>query len=135
MSLEFGISYKLENVPITWHLTLDNLQKWEIAISNPSNEIFDIDGNTTKEDITFFDNAFRHLSIGAELFAESAFILRLGYNFRRAAELRILELRNFSGLSFGIGMQLRRLRFQISHARYNVAGNRTFLGLTLEPRR
>jgi hypothetical protein len=27
------------------------------------------------------------------------------------------------------------LRFQISHARYNVAGNRTFLGLTLEPRR
>ena len=77
----------------------------------------------------------RHASFGVEVFPESLFTIRLSYHAQRAAELRILELRNFSGLSFGVGMQLRRLRFQISHARYNVAGNRIFMGLTLEPRR
>jgi len=30
-----GVSQELENVPIRWHLTLENLQQWNIAFSNP----------------------------------------------------------------------------------------------------
>jgi len=129
--IEFGISYKLENVPITWHLTLDNLQKWEIAISNPSNEIVDIDGNTTKEDITFFDNAFRHLSIGAELFAESAFNLRLGYNFRRSKELMLVDERTFSGFTAGFGIKMKKMKFNYAFSKYHPASNASTFSLLI----
>ena len=54
--IDFGISYKLQNVPIRWFLTIDNLQKWDISVSNPSNIITDIDGTVTEEEINFLDN-------------------------------------------------------------------------------
>ena len=84
--IDFGISYKLQNVPIRWFLTIDNLQKWDISVSNPSNNITDIDGTVTEEEINFLDNAIRHFTIGTELFSENAFNIRLGYNFRRSKE-------------------------------------------------
>ena len=67
-------------------------------------------------------------------FPDGVFSIRLGYHSQRAAEMRILDVRNFSGVSFGVGIKIRRLRFQLTHSRYSVAGNRMFFGLTIEPR-
>ena len=134
LQIELGASYKLKNVPIAWHITFDNLQKWDISESNPSNVITDIDGNITDEEISFFDNTVRHLTLGAEIFPKGAFNIRLGYNFRRAAELRILEQRDFSGLSFGIGIKLNKMRFSYTHARYSSASNASFFGLQIDLR-
>ena len=47
----------------------------------------------------------RHTILGAELWPDRGFNIRIGYNFRRAEELRILDQRNFSGLSFGVGIK------------------------------
>jgi hypothetical protein len=55
----------------------------------------------------------------------------LGYSFRRAEELRILEQRNFSGLSFGIGIKFNKLRFSYTHTRYSSASNTSFLGVQI----
>jgi len=129
--VDFGISQTLENMPLRWHLTLENLQKWPIARPNPARVTSDLDGNQTQEKITFFNKAFRHLILGAELFPDRGFNIRLGYNFRRAEELRILEQRNFSGLSFGLGIKLNKMRFSFTHARYSGAANASFLGLQL----
>ena len=30
-----GVSQLMENVPIRWHLTLENMQQWQLAFSNP----------------------------------------------------------------------------------------------------
>ncbi len=130
--IEFGASYKLENVPITWHLTLDNLQKWNIAVSNPSNEIIDIDGNATEENITFFDNAFRHLSIGAELFSENAFNIRLGYNFRRSKELMLVDERTFSGFTAGFGLKMKKMKFNYAFSKYHPASNASTFSLSID---
>lgn len=70
----FGASYKLENVPLRWYLTLDNLQKWNVAKPNPSNGTITIEGEFIKEKINFFKNSIRHVIIGAELFPESVLI-------------------------------------------------------------
>ncbi len=70
--------------------------------------------------------------LGAELFPEKGFNIRLGYNFRRAEELRILEQRNFSGLSFGVGLKMNKLRFSYTHARYTSAANTSFFGLNID---
>jgi hypothetical protein len=36
LSIDAGISQLLENVPIRWHMTFENLQQWNIGFSNPN---------------------------------------------------------------------------------------------------
>jgi hypothetical protein len=132
--VDLGLSQTLENVPIRWHLTFENLQKWPIGASNPARATTDLDGNQTQEKVGFLNETLRHTIIGAELFPERGFNLRIGYNFRRAEELRIVDQRNFSGLSFGIGIKLNKMRFSYTHARYTGASNTSFFGLQIDLR-
>ena len=134
-NLSLGFSSALKHLPLRWHLTFHHLNKYPLYFDNPEDASQTLGGGSNQRSAGLAKKLLRHASYGVEVFPESLFSIRLGYHAQRAAELRILELRNFSGLSFGVGMQLRRLRFQISHARYNIAGNRTFLGLTLKPSR
>ncbi len=108
--IELGASYRLENVPIRWHITFDNLQKWNIAVSNPSNETTDIDGVVTSEEITFFDTAIRYLALGAEIFPEGEFNIRVGYNFRRSKELMLIDKRTFAGFTAGFGLKMNKMK-------------------------
>lgn len=126
-----GVSQEVENVPIRWHLTLENLQQWNIAFSNPARAVGSIDGGSTPEKVSFFNNALRHVIIGVELFPRKSFNGRLGYNFRRGEELSILEQRNFSGISLGFGLKFNNLKFNYSYSRYTLAGNTSLFGLTI----
>ena len=72
--------------------------------------------------------------IGAELFPDSGFTIRLGYNLRRAEELRIQEQRSFAGLSAGFSVKFNKLRLSYSYARYNSAASSSFFGLHIDLR-
>lgn len=126
-----GVSQELEHVPIRWHLTLENLQQWNISFSNPNRGETNIDGSTSQEKVSFFNNALRHVNFGVELFPKRAFNLRVGYNFRRGEELRVDEQRNFSGVSLGFGLKLNKLKFNYSYSRYTLAANTSLFGLIL----
>ncbi|MCT8340159.1 type IX secretion system protein PorQ [Flavobacteriaceae bacterium TK19130] len=129
--LIFGISQTLQNIPIRWHFTLENMQQWNVAFANPNRDETDLEGNTTSEKINFIDNAFRHMIVGIEIFPESGFNLRLGYNLRRGEELRIAEQRSFAGLSAGFSIRLNKVRLSYSYARYNFAASTSTFGLNL----
>lgn len=131
MEIVAGISQSLEHVPIRWHLTLENLQQWNIAFSNPNRAEGSLDGGSNEEKVGFFNNALRHVIVGAELFPEKSFSVRLGYNFRRAEELRIVEQRNFSGISAGFGIRFNKIRFDYSYSRYTAAANTSLFGLMI----
>lgn len=131
LEIDIGLSQKLENLPMRWHLTFENLQQWSISAPNPSRVTTDLNGNQTEEKVAFINQLMRHTLIGMELFPERGFNIRMGYSFRRAEELRILEQRNFSGLSFGIGLKFNTLRFSYTHARYASAANTSFLGVQI----
>ena len=126
-----GISQKLEHVPLRWHVTLENLQQWDVSFSNPARAEGNIDGGSTPEKVGFFNNALRHLIVGAELFPEKAFNIRMGYNFRRGEELSIEEQRNFSGISLGFGLRFNKIKFDYSYSRYTLAANTSLFGLTI----
>lgn len=131
LEINAGISQLVPHVPIRWHVTLENLQLWNIAFENDARAITDLEGNTTPEDLNFIDNIFRHAIVGVELFPEAGFNIRLGYNFRRSAELRIAELRTFSGLSAGFGLKINNWRFNYAYARYNAVGATSMFGLQI----
>lgn len=126
-----GISQEVENVPIRWHITLENLQQWNIAFSNPNRAEQNLDGGSTEERVSFFNNALRHVIVGAELFPGKSFNLRAGYNFRRGEELRLVEQRNFSGISMGMSLRFNKLRFDYSYSRYTLAANTSLFGLMI----
>jgi len=126
-----GISQTLMNVPIRWHLTFENLQTWNLAFSNPNRDEIDLDGQITKENINFFDEIFRHTIVGIELFPEKGFNIRLGYNVRRAQELRIIEKRAFAGISAGFSVKFNKLRLSYTYAKYSSAAASSYFGLNL----
>jgi hypothetical protein len=130
--LIFGISQTLQNIPIRWHFTLENMQQWNIAFANPNRDEIDLEGNATSEQIGFIDNAFRHMIVGIELFPESGFNLRLGYNLRRSEELRILERRAFAGLSAGFSVKFNYLRLSYSYAKFSTAASSSYFGINID---
>lgn len=126
-----GFSQTLQNIPIRWHFTLENMQRWNVAFANPNRDENDLEGNTTSEKISFVDNAFRHMIFGLELFPEGGFNIRLGYNVRRAEELRIINLRAFAGLSAGFSIKLNKLRLSYSYSKFSNAAVSSYFGLNL----
>lgn len=129
-----GVSQKLQNVPIRWHLTLENLQEWPISRANPARTTSDLSGNTTSEEIGFLGQVIRHTIVGAEIFPDGGFNIRLGYNFRRGEDLRIEDQRNFSGISAGMSIKMNKMRFSYTHAKYTSAANTNFFGLQIDLR-
>lgn len=126
-----GISQELENVPVRWHLTLENLQKWKVAFSNPARSEDTIDGEAKEEKVTFLGNTMRHVIFGAEILPKKGINFRLSYNFRRAAELKLVEQRTFAGLSAGFGVRFSKFRFDYSYSRYTLASNASLFGLMI----
>lgn len=131
LSIDAGVSQLLENVPIRWHLTFENLQQWNIAFSNPNRAENTLDGETNEEKVSFFNNALRHVIMGVELFPEKGFNIRLGYNFRRGQELKILDQRSFAGISAGFGLRFGKIKFDYSYSRYTLAASSNLFGLMI----
>ncbi len=128
----FGASYQLQYVPLKWYATFDNLQKWDLSVPNPSNQTVDLNGNVTNEEISFVNNLFRHVIIGAELFPKSAINLRIGYNFRRGQELALQNARSFSGISFGFGIKMNKFKLNYGYSKVHTASNVSTFSLQID---
>ncbi len=126
-----GASYDLEELPLRWYLTLDNLQKWNISVLNPSDIQNNISSGRDEEKITFLNNAVRHFIVGAEFFPKGKFNLRMGYNFRRARELRLTETRTFSGISVGFGLKMGRYKLHYAYSKFHPTSNTSTFSLDI----
>ncbi len=133
LPFEIDLTYAqlLEHAPLRLFLTAENLQKPRIAFVNTAYDQTDPNGNVTHQNITLVHHIFRHLIVGAELFPRKRFNLRLGYNFRRAGELGLKDVNFSSGLSFGLGLRLRRFALQYGYGQMHAAGNNHFIGLLI----
>jgi hypothetical protein len=73
-----------------------------------------------------------HLSLGAELFPERNFNIRLGYNVKRGNELTVLDQRSFAGLSAGFGFKISTFRIDFAHVRYHNSSNTNQIGISMD---
>ncbi|MDR2221270.1 MAG: type IX secretion system protein PorQ [Flavobacteriaceae bacterium] len=131
LDIAIAISKQLENVPLRLHLTIDNLQQWNLSYTNPNRSESDLEGNITEEKVSVFNNALRHMVVGVELFPEKKFNLRVGYNFRKGEEMKIISQRHFAGFMAGFGFRYNRLKLDYSYARQSVASNTSMFGVVL----
>ena len=82
--------------------------------------------------ISFFNNALRHFVIGAELFTASAINLRLGYNFRKAQEYQLQNVRTFGGISFGFGLKMNNFKLNYAYSKVHTATNISTFSLQID---
>ena len=132
LDVAIGASYKLEHVPLRWHLTISNLHQWKLSYPNPSDSQTSIDGSISNNDSSFLGNAIRHLSAGAEFFPDKGFNLRLGYNFRRARELRLTESRTFAGFTAGFGLKMGRFKLNYAFSKFHPETNTNTFSLNID---
>jgi len=60
----------------------------------------------------------RHLSFGAEIFPENKITLRIGYNYRRHADLPVVSQTGLAGFTTGLGINLSGLSLNYGLAGY-----------------
>lgn len=120
--VDFGYTKILKKFPVALTLTIHDLQKFNI--STPYNNY----GHKT----SFGKKLVDHISMGAELFPEKNFNIRVGYNVRRGTELAVVDQRSFAGLSIGFGFRFDRFKFDYTHARYHSAGNLNMIGILVD---
>ena len=85
--------------------------------------------SATLSDLDHPDYKFwNHLCVGAELFLSQNMYVGGGYNFRRSAEMEIIDAESEpsshgAGLSIGGGISLERFQIHLSYAKYHVSSN------------
>lgn len=120
--IDLGYTRILKVIPLAVTITAHDLQQFDISSEY----------NVNGQEVGFGRKLADHFSIGAELFPEKGFNIRLGYNAKRGNELAVADQRNFSGLSGGFGIKLRRFRIDYAHIRYHNSSNVNQIGVSMD---
>ena len=110
MDLEMGFSQSLGHAPLRVSITMVDMTRWT------SDDYF-----TTGEKIKGGSIFINHFVLGAEYIISDKFYIGLGYNFRRGYEMNAAGSSHAAGLSFGGGVNLKRLKFGVAYAKYHVS--------------
>ena len=100
----------LGHAPIRISVTMVDLTRWT------SDDYFTT-GSKLKSGSIFIN----HFVLGAEFLPSDKFYIGLGYNFRRGYEMTAAGSSHAAGLSFGGGVNLKRLKLGIAYAKYHVS--------------
>ncbi|MCD9615951.1 type IX secretion system protein PorQ [Chryseobacterium gleum] len=120
--IDLGYTKTIKNFPLAITITAHDLQKFDISSEE------NLDGQKVGAGRKIAD----HFSLGAELFPEKNFNIRLGYNVKRGNELAVADQRNFSGLSAGFGVKVSRFRIDYAHVRYHNSSNVNQIGISMD---
>lgn len=102
IDVQFGVSKQLAHTPLRVSATFADLTHWNYGF-------------------------FNHLVLGLDANISQSIWLALGYNFRRASEMKIAsadgESTHMAGLSFGAGASLSRFKLGIAYGKYHVSSS------------
>ena len=90
--------------------------------------------SATLIDLNHLDYKFiNHLVAGADIIISPTIWVGIGYNFRRANEMKITETDGSSshgaGLSFGAGINLERFKLNLAYGKYHVSSSSILINL------
>lgn len=123
--IQIGFTKRLAHVPFRISFQANNLYRWDIRYDDPrvvnNSSIFGAEANEGGQN-DFFDNLFRHLIFGGELYLGRAISLRTGFNFNRRQDLSLVQKNGLTGFSFGGSLNIRRFQFDYGFSSYHVAG-------------
>lgn len=134
LSVEIGVSKKLEHAPFRFSITGQHLQRWDLSYVDPSakNEIDPLTGDTIfVQRANFAEKVARHLRFQTELLFGPKFHLRIGFDYQRRKELAATNRPGLAGFSFGTGMYFKRFTLDYGWLIYSAAGYQHAIAITI----
>ncbi|MSQ79730.1 MAG: type IX secretion system protein PorQ [Flavobacteriaceae bacterium] len=131
--VQAGISIKPRHMPIRFSIMGANLQTKNTAFLNPNKaKTISLDsGVEIEEKVTISQNIFTHLTFGAEFILGKSLFLRFGYNPRTSREMKLTDVRSFSGFSWGLGLKIKRFSFSYGNVKIFAGQNSNLFSMTL----
>jgi hypothetical protein len=132
--IQAGASQKLAHAPFRFSLTLRHLERFDLTYkyeSAASNGLASVTQPSKTSD--FFENALRHMIVGAELLPHKNFFISAGYNYQRRRELQIDSKISTVGFSWGFGINTSFLSIGFGRATFHLAGASNNISIILRP--
>ena len=98
-NLAFGTSFDFANAPLRVSLTADDVTHWD--------------------DVKFI----QHFVLGADILPSQNTWLALGYNFRRAHEMKVADSSHWAGFSLGAGLNVKKFKVGVAYGKYHIAAS------------
>ena len=118
-TLSLGLSKGMAHLPVRFHLTLTDLTRWKSSYYVLTEEP---EAGKDKK-VSTSKILLNHVVAGIDITCTDFLYLSLGYNFRRAYELKASGSSHWAGISAGAGINVKRFQFGLSYAKYHQAGN------------
>ncbi len=123
LDVVFGISKRLSKAPLSFSLTLHNLQQPNLYYEHDNNSSSQLIDNN--KPIKWYDMMFRHAIFATEILPSKNFFISVGFNYRRKAEMNTPQFRSMAGFSLGTGIKVKGFRVGVAMAQMQ-SGNPTY---------
>jgi len=114
--IQMGVSKKFEHAPLRISITANNLQKWNLSYVKNNTDL----NQLQTQSYSFGSLLFRHLVFAVDFIPNSNFYITAAYNYRRAAEMSIDNIRSMSGFAGGFGIKISKVHAGFSMAEYQI---------------
>ena len=109
-SLLLGVTKGFNHAPFRVSLTIADLTRW--------NKKFYYEQG---QDISTSQLILNHLALGVDYLPTDYLYISLGYNFRKANEMKAIGSSHAAGLCAGAGIQLSRFKIGLAYAQYHLS--------------
>lgn len=118
-TLALGFSKGMAHLPVRFHVTMTDVTRWKSSYYVlPENKDKD-----KSDKVGFGKKALNHFVLGLDILPTDYLYLSVGYNFRRAYELKASGSSHLAGLSAGAGVNVKHFKFGVSYAKYHQTSN------------
>lgn len=126
LNVQFGLSKKLEHMPLRFIMVVHHLNDLDFTYIDPNKKqvsAFDNFGQTNQNtEPPFSEKVFTHFIFAGEFVFSENFHVRIGYNHQRRKELQIENRPGLVGYSFGFGLRINKFLISYGNSIYHVAG-------------
>ncbi len=119
IDIQLGISKRLAHAPFRISITMPMLNNWQSSFTES--------GKKQK----FGTILLNHFVLGIDFNPSNNFYVSLGYNCRRANEMKIDGSSHWAGLSAGAGIRIKRIKIDASYAKYHSVGSSLLFNLAM----
>ena len=130
--IQAGISKKLAHVPFRYSILLQHLEKWDLSYTDPNAPSDPFTGEPVPQtDLEkFAGNVMRHIIFGGEFIPAKFLSIRLGYNYLRRQEMKVVSRPGSVGFSWGFGLKVSKFKFDYARAAYHLNGSPNFISIS-----
>lgn len=110
-NLQVGFSKGMAHLPVRFSVTLTDLTRWR------TKDYF----HPADEKLSFGKKVLNHFVVGLDVEPTDYLYVGVGYNFRRAYELKAAGSSHWAGITAGAGLRLSRFKLGLSYAKYHLS--------------